>query len=375
MHQFKKKSDAKMIAAVASVVVAGAAGIAYLGASRSADPTEGGGPGFAVERSGSESVDVVPASLPSIPTIDPPAIEIPEPTSAPAFVVDRTADLVATGLAHYREREFAEAAAYFEAEDERVPDRGFTRYMLGLSLWKAGEVERAADVMQSARELAPDDFRTAVNASRVLNDAGRYDAALEAAGAAEAIDADHADGPFLVGRSLRNLGRRDEAVSALKASVTVDPDHGYALNLLGLTLLELDRELDAIDALERAVGLVPSEAFAHNNLGMAYERAGRRGEAVRHYDLAVRTGSGGTPAISNLARLDPDGSVLATLAIEDGAGEPSDLPLPQGDVEPNDGEAVARLDESEGGSESETAEGTVDSEPAASSEPGEGLTP
>jgi tetratricopeptide (TPR) repeat protein len=301
----KRKDDNKLLAAIAGVVVAGAAGVALLAgltADREADnavaktrsPQQ-------VERFSAEPATFRPQAVPS--PITEPAVPL-QTTPEPRFEVLPGQDFVAEGLAAYETRDFERAAAYFKAQADERPDDAWTHYILGLSLWKDARPDVAVDAMRRAADLDSESIRTWINLSRIENDRAEYGSALEAAERGLAIDGDDATAMFLKGRSLNNLRRTDEALVALQRSIELSADNGFVHNLVGLIRLSKDDTDGAIEALETAAQLQPNVAFIQNNLGMALEHVGERAAAVEAYRRAVELNPDHAKAVANLARLE-----------------------------------------------------------------------
>jgi len=318
--QDNRHDDTKLLLAIASVIVAGAAGIAFIAGWVHEPTEESPTPGRAVA-----SRPIVPAAEPAIVRAAAAPVEpllpatresvgekiggstVPEELVEEvesACLVGPSGDLLGTALEAYRSRDFALSALCFGSLGEARPDDAWVHYMLGLSLWKAGSAEPAAEAMRRSTELQPASIRGWINLSRIENDRGRFDAALEAAETALHLDEGDAAAHFMRGRSLYNLSRTAEAVVALERSVTLDDANGYAHNLLGLILLERGEAGQAVVALERAAELRPEVAYIQNNLGMALELDGRRDAAIEAYRRAVAADPAHDKATRNLARLD-----------------------------------------------------------------------
>ena len=206
------KEDTKILLSVAGFVVAGAIGIAVVGAlsldgQRDTDAV-------AVTTS-PERVEVDPVTFTApVPSYDVPGSRITAAETIPSadvdagvvgeqpFEVQPGEDYVTRGLETYHAREFDKAAAYFSAAADERPGRAWTHYMLALSLWKSGSLDDAVVEMERSAEIDGGSVKTFVNLARIQNDRGDFEAALDAAGVAVADDPDSAEALFLEGRSL-----------------------------------------------------------------------------------------------------------------------------------------------------------------------------
>jgi len=315
----RDRSDKKLLAGVAAAVLLVAAAVVFTGVQLSK-----GDESPAVARVNAERPEKTTRSIPmpqTLPASLPIAVEPPLPleeeltipSDATEVKIDPDADFVAEGERAFSSREFALAAAYFEAETKRRPQSSFPHYMHGLSLWKNGEHAAAESAMARATEMNPVGIKGWINLSRIRNDLGSFEQALSAARSALELEADQPQALFLEGRSLANLGRVDEALLSLDASLETDADNGYVQNLAGLIRLQQGDAPAAVSYLQRAAALRPGVGYVHNNLGMALERSGRMEEAAMAYKRGVEGDPDHVKLMANLTRLEPFLTVDSTI--------------------------------------------------------------
>jgi tetratricopeptide (TPR) repeat protein len=330
-------SDAKLLLAVAAVVVAGAVGIALVaGLTAQREATES-------ERSVKSETKRRPARpvavrSPSEDTAEPTVarrivgLTIEDDLSASAvtgtgavappatlFEIDPDADFWREGNRAFHRRAYDEAVAWFLADAEARPDRAYTHYMLGLTAWKAGQLDVAVEAMERSAGLNDRSIRTFINLSRIRNDRGEFDGALEAAERALLLDGENATSLYQKARSLYNLDRLEEAVTCLESCILLDAEAGQAHNLLGLIRLRGGDEVTALASFETAAELEPELAYVQNNLGLALEQSGRLAEAAVAFRHAVEVDSGHEAAELSLARVEaliPAGLRTETSTIE-----------------------------------------------------------
>ena len=65
-----------------------------------------------------------------------------------------------------------------------------------------------------------------------------------------------------------------------------NPRYAEAYCSLGKALLQQGQLAEAVDNLETSVRLSPDKAYSHYQLARAYQRAGRKGEAQREFQVA-----------------------------------------------------------------------------------------
>jgi len=315
-------SDAKLLLAVAAVVVAGAVGIALvagLTAQREATESERSVRSETLRRPARS----VAAASPAETTAEPAVVEkiagltIEDDLSAPTvnatgavapsatlIEIDPDADFWREGNRAFHRRAYDEAVAWFLADTEVRPERAYTHYMLGLAAWKAGQLDAAVEAMERSAGLNDRSIRTFINLSRIRNDRGEFDGAFEAAERALLLDGENTTSLFQKARSLYNLGRFEEAVICLESCILLDADAGQAHNLLGLIRLRGGDEVAALASFETAAELEPEVAYVLNNLGLALEQSGRLVEAAVAFRRAVEVDSGHEAADLSLARVE-----------------------------------------------------------------------
>jgi tetratricopeptide (TPR) repeat protein len=88
--------------------------------------------------------------------------------------------------------------------------------------------------------------------------------------------------------SLLRLGRTDEAIARLRDALRIVPDSASAQFLLGNALTEKKDYSAATAAYAEAVLLDPEMADAHAALGASFARQGRRDEALRELQAALK---------------------------------------------------------------------------------------
>ncbi|HXJ92139.1 MAG TPA: sulfatase-like hydrolase/transferase [Terriglobia bacterium] len=156
------------------------------------------------------------------------------------------------GLDYFRMKDYAQAAAKFQAAVRQEPKYALATYYLGLSQAEAGDWDAAIASFERALELDATNFEAAYN----------------------------------LGAAYMKKSRADEAARAFERAVQIKPDFARAYEALGEVYLYGNRAQDAAAALQRAVDLQPGFAKAHYNLGRAFEALGRTADAQREFEAA-----------------------------------------------------------------------------------------
>jgi arylsulfatase A-like enzyme/tetratricopeptide (TPR) repeat protein len=99
----------------------------------------------------------------------------------------------------------------------------------------------------------------------------------------------------------RSQGKMDEALAELDRSLSLDPRSATALHDRGVILSRMGRLPEAVTALESALALRDLPA-TENALATALCRMDRCGEAIPHFERAVRDAPDFVDAISNLSQ-------------------------------------------------------------------------
>ncbi|HEY3812508.1 MAG TPA: tetratricopeptide repeat protein [Caulobacteraceae bacterium] len=231
-----------------------------------------------------------------------------------------------SGLLHFQQGRFAEAAARWEAltvvcatepqawfllADARraLGDRGgeADAYRCALDVdhgnvaaWLAlagaetarGHATAAIGAYEQALVLDPAQADAEAGLAAVLCSAGRIADAVAAAERAVAIDAERAPAWFVLGGALKAEGRLDDALAALQRSVALEPRFAPAqLNLANL-YGALNREVEAEAALRAALALDPGLKEATSNLAFLLIGADRVVEAQALCEAALKRDPG-----------------------------------------------------------------------------------
>src|SRR5262249_5899261 len=83
----------------------------------------------------------------------------------------------------------------------------------------------------------------------------------------------------------------DESLALIQKALRLDEGNGAYLDSLGWTLYRMKRFDQAEGPLKEAVQAIPEEPVVHDHLGDLYWALGRRDEAVRAWQEALRLGS------------------------------------------------------------------------------------
>lgn len=235
-----------------------------------------------------------PAAGPKMVQIRQPAAAAPAPAPAPATVAAAVAPAPATpepsaiipeSKAEARERRAAAHAAAKQAQEENAPLKSKDAAVPKAREAKAARATQAgagASGDLSSQQRAENDYRRALAALQE----GRL--AETMAGLEQAVYTDprhEAARQTLVGLLLESK-RNDEAMRHLQMGLGLDPKQ-LALAMI-LARLQIEKGGPAIDTLLRTLPHAAGNAEYLGFLAGALQRAQRHGEAVEHYQAALR---------------------------------------------------------------------------------------
>jgi Flp pilus assembly protein TadD len=127
-------------------------------------------------------------------------------------------------LAHFANRQPAQAGAIAGELVARHPDYGLGWKVLGMARHSMGHNEEALAAMQRAVRCLPDDIDAHGTLIQILLQTGRLPAALAQCHAAQAVMPDHARTLALLGVTLTTQGKQDEAIQIYRRALELDAD-------------------------------------------------------------------------------------------------------------------------------------------------------
>lgn len=158
-----------------------------------------------------------------------------------------------------------------------------------------GRVDEAIAAYRRALLLAPDLTEAHVNLGSALAQQGEIAQAIASTRRAIALDPTLAAAQFNLGVFSHRRGDLAAARAALRQYLQAEPDDATALAVLGETCVGLNELDDAAACMERILARDPAAAAAHNLLANIRRNQGRHGEALEHYEQAIRHGGGVLP--------------------------------------------------------------------------------
>ncbi len=134
----------------------------------------------------------------------------------------------------------------------------------------------------------PDDTGARVKLAQVYFRMGKIAAAQSQLEIVEQVDPGLWDVHFVRGMIALDQDQTGEAIKAFERAKKADPRNELAYYHVGVIYLEREQYELSVENLERAVKLnCCGLADAHYSLGLAYERLGKDGKAVEHYEHAL----------------------------------------------------------------------------------------
>jgi Flp pilus assembly protein TadD len=174
------------------------------------------------------------------------------------------------GLLARQRHQYEEAKALFQRAVERRPSFAEAHLNLGDTYMKMGQRGPAEFQLRAAIALAPPDYRPRNRLGRILFDAGRP----------------------------------QEAEEQFRASIQSHPNV-LAYDYLGMICIRRGDVRQAARDFQAALSLEESDSYAHFGLGDIYKLAGRKTEALRHYQAGLLedpTNAGALAAVQELRR-------------------------------------------------------------------------
>ncbi|MEE4270900.1 MAG: CDC27 family protein [Thermoanaerobaculales bacterium] len=204
----------------------------------------------------------------------------------------------AAGMAAYKAKDYATAAAEFEAVIEAQPDQPATHYMLGLcrraqrdisgalaSFRKAVELDSAAE---SPNPMYPITLGQTLVQAKQYNEAYTTLNALSLASLPANYKTTYA---LLFANAANETNRSGEAVNVLNAQIRADSSNAALYQALGVAQDNLGYDKDAYAAFKRAFDLNKDEKIGRYAVHSATEAAkrGSPSEKTRYYTEAAQT--------------------------------------------------------------------------------------
>lgn len=208
------------------------------------------------------------------------------------------------GNLHYAAERYALALPCFERARALNPGNLEPAYNLALALDWVGRTVEAQEILEGLAAAHPrrDDVQSALG--HMLYRRGLTDRALQCYDAAIALNPGRINLLAQKARVLVELGRPSDAIALCEKVLQERPNEFYALKVYGQALSEVGRHADAIAAVQAA--LTQSKATDTNTLAVlagVCERAKRREDALRAYELILRVAPNDARTIARVAEL------------------------------------------------------------------------
>ncbi len=228
------------------------------------------------------------------------------------------------GLASLKAQNYGEAAAAFEKDREKQPERGELPLLLAMSYFYDEQYRKAGPLLSAVVSGGNSDPQVvfalglchAIAGDRkagvsILRDlAAKYPSAADihvGLGRALALDADFAGAQaefakaleldpklpgahYQRGLALIRDSKNAEAAEEFRQELVLNPSHTKAAFHLGYCLASLDKQDEAVEYLSRAIQLDPSYSEAHYELGKALLKQDKAKESIEALKRAVETG-------------------------------------------------------------------------------------
>lgn len=157
----------------------------------------------------------------------------------------------------------------------------------GLYRFEHGQSDAALADYRQALAINPRYMNPNNNLGHALAELGQPAEALPFYRAALALKPEHVEVRNNLANALSDLGQLDEATVHYDFVLAREPDHVNALNGSAVVLAMRGQPADARQRLEHALRIAPDNASAHNNLGNVCSMLGQLEDAATHYRRAA----------------------------------------------------------------------------------------
>jgi tetratricopeptide (TPR) repeat protein len=198
--------------------------------------------------------------------------------------------------------EFARAVAEVERARASAPSRPLDLYLASLRA-KSGDVAGALAFLEGLLAEAPDDPELLYNIGVIHGEARHTEEAIRYMQVVLAKDPDHPGALNYLGYTWAERGTNlEQAEAMIQRALEQRPDDGYITDSLGWVYYMRARPLldaghvdearallgRAVEELERAAQLTGGDPVISEHLGDVYQALGKRDQALRMYEEAVR---------------------------------------------------------------------------------------
>ncbi len=201
------------------------------------------------------------------------------------------------------QRKEVEAEAQFRKALAIDPNMAEALSGLGLALAAQGRLEEAFRAYARAIAANPESIHAYINWGLGLASQGRFAEAIGKYEQALQVNPDDAIAHHNLGVSLAAISRSDEAVRHYSRALELQPKFLTARLALGGELMRHKQNEQAAATLEAGLADGSAAPTLHSQLGLAYEQLGRRGDATREFQEALRLNPTDTAAQKALARV------------------------------------------------------------------------
>ena len=185
----------------------------------------------------------------------------------------------------------SEAIPFFQRSlDLRATSNGLSG--LASSMFYSGDydIEEVITLLDAALAISPDDPWILREKGWILRGSGQPEQALLVFESVLAKERDDANALYGLARSLTDLKEYEKSLDALARAHLLDADNIAVIEHRAFVLRRLDRNAQAIPDAERVIALAPSYSGGYILKARALVALERRGEALRIFADAVKSG-------------------------------------------------------------------------------------
>jgi tetratricopeptide (TPR) repeat protein len=207
------------------------------------------------------------------------------------------------GMAHYGLGEYAAAVPYLKASAAADAQNLPLRLALAHSCLWSKQNQCVLDVYREILTLNANSAEADLLAGEALDDMKDHAGAILQFRAAVEASPKEPDVHFGLGYLLWTQRQYPEAVTEFQAELANNPLHAQALTYMADAQMQLNHPELSPPLLEKAIGIDPKLELAHLDLGVLYADAGRKDDALREMQSAVRLAPDDVNAHWRLGRL------------------------------------------------------------------------
>ena len=207
------------------------------------------------------------------------------------------------GMSHYGLDQFAEASPLLKKASEQDPQNLTLLLTLAHSCLFSHQYPCVVDAYHRLIALNAESAEADMLVGEALDEMKDHEGAIREFRAAAATDPKEPNVHFGLGYLLWTRGQYQDAALEFQREIANNPRHLQAMLYLADTQILMNQEDQALPLLEEVGASDPNVAMQHVDLGIVYADAGRKEDARKQFETAVKLAPDNVNAHYRLARL------------------------------------------------------------------------